>query len=111
MGDMNAWMGCGKGVGIPGNRKEINKNGLCLIQFLEDDTFEWGKEEREGDAEVLLSKRRSRGMIANLPQLWITFVFQGNTRGASRTWWLVKGECGEKTVIMFYWSQVLVIGL
>ena len=36
MGDMNAWVGCAEGVGIPGYRPELNKNGERMISFLED---------------------------------------------------------------------------
>ena len=33
-GDMNGWVGCGP-QGIPGNRKEINSNGLRFMDFLD----------------------------------------------------------------------------
>ena len=33
-GDMNGWVGCGL-EGIPGNRKEINTNGLRFLDFLD----------------------------------------------------------------------------
>ena len=36
MGDMNAWVGCEEGVGIPGNRQQVNKNGERFISFLKD---------------------------------------------------------------------------
>ena len=33
-GDLNGWVGCGRG-GIPGNRPEVNSNGVRLMNFLE----------------------------------------------------------------------------